>query len=86
MSPLRIGIGLAAVVAGPPLYALVQRGDIDLVTALTRGSVVAAGCVIGASTIARIVAQYERTSAAERRRAAVIEAALRELNPPPSGG
>lgn len=86
MSPLRIGTGLAAVVAGPPLYSLVQRGDIDLVTALTRGGVVAVGCVIGASTIARIVGQYERTSAAERRRAAVIEAALRELNPPPSEG
>ncbi len=81
MSTMRIGAGLAALVAGPPLYALVQRGDIDLVTALGRGGIVAAGCVVGASVLMKIINGYERAGAlaARARRDQAIAAALAEL-------
>ena len=89
MSPTRIGVGLAALVAGPPLYALVQRGDIDLVTALQRGGVVAAGCFGGAWVVMKIVDGYARAgaAAARARRKAAISAALAELEaaPPDEG-
>lgn len=77
MSPLSIGVGLAAVLAGPPLYTLLQRGDIDLTTAMLRGGLVALGCVLGASLVMRIVDGYERehrVAAARRRQEALLEA------------
>ncbi len=81
MSPLRIGAALAALVAGPPLYTLTQDGAIDPMTALARGGIVAAGCVLGATLLVRVVTGFERDqhlAAAIRQREAVA-AALREL-------
>jgi hypothetical protein len=59
VNPYRLGIGLAAAVAGPPLYLMVRHGSLDPTTALWRGGLVAVGCVIGARYVARIVDAYE---------------------------
>jgi hypothetical protein len=67
VSAVRAGAALAALVAGPPLYTLVQAGGLDLVTALQRGAVVAAGCALGATAIARLVSAYEREGDRQRR-------------------
>jgi len=59
MSPLRIGIVAAAVIAGPPLWRLVQDGSMDSVTALERGGLVALACAVGASWLRGLVADYQ---------------------------
>jgi hypothetical protein len=71
VSTIKIGATVAAVVAGPKLYALVQTGDLSASAALTRGAGVVAACALGAFGIRRIIAGYEReanaaTVAAER--------------------
>lgn len=78
MSPLRIGVVLAAVVAGPPLYGLVQDGGLDADSGLVRYALVAAACAIGAGWIASLVRSYE-ADARRRRREALIEETLTAL-------
>jgi hypothetical protein len=57
---MRIGLVVAAVVAGPPLWQLVRSGSMDSMTALERGGVVALVCALGASWLGGIVADYQR--------------------------
>jgi hypothetical protein len=59
LSPLEIGLAGAAVLAGPPLYALVSEGGLTQGQALERGALVAAACTIGAMYIRRIIEDYE---------------------------
>ncbi len=58
--PMRIGLVVAAVVAGPPLWHLVRSGSMDSLTALERGGVVAIVCALGVSWLGGIVADYRR--------------------------
>jgi hypothetical protein len=60
VSAIRIGAAVAAVTAGPKLYALVESGDLSTTTALLRWGAVVAACAVGAAGIRRIVADYER--------------------------
>jgi hypothetical protein len=78
MSSLRIGVLLAALVAGPPMYALVQDGGMDADTGLLRWSLVAAACVVGAGWIGSLVRGYE-AEAKQRRREALLEEARKAL-------
>lgn len=78
MTALRIGVGLAAIVAGPPLYELVANGQLDTMSALSKGGLVAAGCVFGASLVMRIVENYEREHRLAKRDS--VAKALRELD------
>ena len=59
MSPLRIGIVAAAVIAGPPLWRMVQDGSMDTTTALERGGLVALACAVGVSWLRGLVADYQ---------------------------
>ena len=74
MSPLRAGVLLAAVVAGPPLYGLVQEGGLDADSGLLRWALVAGACALGAGWIGGLVRDYE-ADARRRRREALIEQA-----------
>lgn len=74
MSALGAGSLLAAVLAGPPLYSLVQAGSITWATAAGRGAVVVAGCTAGAAAIGRIAQAYERSSSRARTLAAADQA------------
>jgi hypothetical protein len=72
MSPLRMGSLLAAVVAGPSLYGLVQDGGLDADTGMLRYGLVALACAVGAGWIASLVRAYE-ADARRRRHEALIE-------------
>jgi hypothetical protein len=78
MTPLRVGVVLAAVVAGPPLYGLVQDGGLDADGGLLRYALVAAACALGAGWIGGLVRGYE-ADARRRRREALIEEARQAL-------
>ena len=78
MSALRAGVVLAAVVAGPPLYGLVQDGGLDADSGLLRYALVAAACAVGAGWIGSLVRSYE-ADARRRRRDAVIDEARKAL-------
>ena len=78
MSALRAGALLAAVVAGPPLYRLVQDGGIDADTGLLRYGLVAIACAVGAGWIGSLVRSYE-ADARRRRREALIKETLAAL-------
>jgi uncharacterized membrane protein YccC len=78
MRSLRMGALLAAVVAGPPLYGLVQDGGLDADTGLLRYGLVALGCAVGAGWIGSLVRAYE-ADASRRRREALIEQAREAL-------
>jgi hypothetical protein len=78
MSALRIGALLAAVVAGPSLYGLVQDGGIDADTGMLRYGLVAVVCAVGAGWIGSLVRAYE-ADARRRRRDALIEQAREAL-------
>ena len=60
MNPLLVGCGIAAVLAGPSLYAQVESGGLDGTTALLRYAVVALICAIGVSLIMNIMRGYEK--------------------------
>ena len=78
MSPLRIGALLAAVVAGPSLYGLVQDGGLDADTGLLRYGLVALACALGAGWIGSLVRAYE-DDASRRRREVLIDQAREAL-------
>ena len=60
MNPLVVGGAVAAVMAGPPLYAMVETGELDSTSAIGRGLLVAALCTAGASYVLNLLRQYER--------------------------
>lgn len=72
MNPWYVGGAVAAVMAGPPLYGLVQTGQLDGTSAVGRGLLVAMACAMGASYVLKLVQQYEE----ERERIARAEALL----------
>jgi hypothetical protein len=59
MSPLRVGIWVALVVAGPPLYLAVSGGELTSGAAVARAVIVALACAVGASFVLGIVADYD---------------------------
>ena len=59
MSPLRIGIWVAIVVAGPPLYLAVSDGGLTGGGAVARAVIVALACAVGASFVLGVVADYD---------------------------
>lgn len=75
MKPLRLGVLLAAVVAGPPLWALVQTDQLDSGAALQRWAAVAAICSLAASGLAALVRMYEE-QLTKRRREELLEQAV----------
>lgn len=74
MSTLRVGIGIAAAVAGWPLYSLVQAGTLDPGTALMRGGMVALACAVGARYVQGLVADYQAEQKVSARRRAAVAA------------
>jgi hypothetical protein len=74
MNPMALGGGVAAVLAGPPLYGLVQAGQMDGSTALLRGLLVAVVCAVGATYVMRIVTGYEKDWERKARIEALLEA------------
>ena len=60
MNPLVVGGGVAAVMAGPSLYNLVQNGELDSSTAIGRGLLVAGVCAGGATYVLSLVRTYEK--------------------------
>jgi hypothetical protein len=67
VKPLRLGVLLAVVVAGPPLWALVRTDQLDSGAALQRWAAVAAICSLAASGLAALVRVYEQQVAKQRR-------------------
>jgi hypothetical protein len=78
MSPLRVGAVLAAMVAGPPLYGLVQDGSLDADTGMLRYGLVALACAVGAGWITSLVRGYE-ADARRREHETLIEQARESL-------
>jgi hypothetical protein len=72
--PLRLGVLLAVVVAGPPLWAMVSSDQLDGGAALQRWALVAAICSLAASGLAALVRSYEEQAAKQRRERLVQEA------------
>ncbi len=89
MDPLKAGVGLAAVVAGPQLWSLVQSGDISTEGALLRAGLVAAGCAFGVVGINRLVQGFAVDQARARRikkALAALDEGVHEGQPIPSRG
>ena len=59
MSPLRVGIWVALVLSGPPLYLAVSGGELTSGAALAKAVIVALACAVGASFVQGIVADYD---------------------------
>lgn len=75
--PVFTGTVVAGVVAGPPLWSLVQEGTLDSMAALERGAIVAVACVLGAMLIDNVITGY-RTDAQLARGMAALERSLAE--------
>ncbi len=76
MSPVKGGVLIAIVLAGPKLWSLVQTGELSGVAALERGTVVAAACVFGAIVIDNLITRY----AIEQVRARRVARALASMD------
>jgi len=74
MNALAIGGGIAAVMAGPPLYGMVEAGMLDGTGAIARGLLVTVVCAIGASKVMDLLKQYETESARNTRRENMMKA------------
>ena len=72
MSPVKAGLLLAGLVAGPPLWSLAAGGALDSDAALARWGLVAAGCAVGAEAVGRLAGGY----ATQGRRRRAVEALL----------
>ena len=59
MSPLRIGLVGSALLAGPPLYSLVETGVLTSGAALGRGAIVAFAATAGALYVQGLIHGYE---------------------------
>lgn len=62
-----VGMLIAAVIAGPPLWSLYRSGNLDLSTALLHWGLVAAGCAFGVTGVNRLIADYRAQVDRERR-------------------
>lgn len=85
MGALRIGLALAAVLAGPPLYALVRTGELDSAGALIRGLIVALVCTAGVSYILKLAGGYAE-DVHRRQMIAELTAAIDAANAPDQPG
>jgi hypothetical protein len=74
MNPLVVGGAVAAVMAGPPLYAMVQSGELDSTSAIGRGLLVAGICAAGAAYVLNLMRQFERESARKVKNEALLGA------------
>jgi hypothetical protein len=74
MNAMVVGGAVAAVMAGPPLYAMVQSGQLDSTSAIGRGLLVAGVCAAGASYVLNLMNQYEKESARKTRQEALLKA------------
>jgi hypothetical protein len=74
MNALVVGAGVATVMAGPPLYGLVQTGQLDGTTAIGRGLLVAGLCAAGASYVLGLVRNYEKEEQANTKHEAMLTA------------
>ena len=86
MNPLALGLAVAAVLAGPPLYGMFQSGAIDGVGALFRGLVVAVISAVGASWLLDLVRRYERLQIRQEKRTALLRAIAQAETPNRPGG
>ncbi|NLT56694.1 MAG: hypothetical protein GXX79_19455 [Actinomycetales bacterium] len=77
MNPVTAGCLVAAAFAGPPLWSLVQEGQLDSIAAMERGAVVAGVCAIGAVFLDNVIAGF-REETAKARQLARLSAALAE--------
>jgi|GEM_PF-6136223 len=75
VKPVRAGMVVAAIIAGPPLYGLVRSDSMDSWTAIERGGLVALACAVGISWLAGIIADYQR----DVRVARIIRAKLQSM-------
>ena len=83
MRPLAIGVAAAVVLAGPPLYSLVQQGSMTGSTALFRGLIVAGVCTIAASFLNGIISDFQK-DAKERAEGKVVHHPATPPTPHPS--
>jgi hypothetical protein len=60
MNALVVGGAVAAVMAGPPLYGMVQTGELDGTSAIGRGLLVAGACAAGAAYVLKLLRQFEQ--------------------------
>ena len=60
MRPLAVGVAAAIILAGPPLYSLVQAGSLTGSTALFRGLVVMVVCTAAATFLDGIVSDFQK--------------------------
>ena len=74
MNALVIGGGVALVMAGPPLYGMVQNGQLDGTTAIGRGLLVAGVCAAGASYVLRLIRGYAKEEQLNTKREALLTA------------
>jgi hypothetical protein len=65
VKPLGVGVTAAIVLAGPPLYSLMEAGSITGTTALTRGLVIAGACTLGATFLQSIIEEFQREAEAK---------------------
>jgi hypothetical protein len=83
--PLRLGVLLAVVVAGPPLWTMVQSDQLDSGAAMQRWAAVAAICSLAASGLAALVRAYEQQQLAKQRREKLIDEAEQAIDETASG-
>ena len=74
MNALLIGAAVAAVMAGPSLYGLVQSGELDGTTALGRGLLIAGVCAVGAYFVLSLVREYEQDRERKDKQKALLTA------------
>jgi delta 1-pyrroline-5-carboxylate dehydrogenase len=74
MNSLLVGSAVAVVMAGPPLYALVQAGQLDGTTAVGRGLLVAGVCAGGVSYLLSLVREYEKEGERKAKQEALMKA------------
>jgi hypothetical protein len=59
VSPFRIGVTAAVVVAGPPLWFAVGEGGMTGWGAVGRGTIVAMACAVGAAFVMSLIHDYD---------------------------
>ncbi len=82
MRPLAVGVAAAVLVAGPPLYSLVQAGSLTGSTAVFRGLVFMVVCTVAASFLNGIISDFQR-DARHRTEGKVVHHPNSSGQPPP---
>ncbi len=74
MNPVAVGSAIAALLAGPPLYGLVQTGQMDGTTALLRGLLVAAICSVAVGYVMQLISGYDKDYEKQHRHDQLLDA------------